>query len=125
MPYAIMPYGPFKKPFQLIILQVCDILSDSGSGLRTDFDICVDKGTYDAISLSSKANENRPTYRSNVASMLKPKGLFFVTSCNWTEAELRAFFSSHFKVRVVLPTPTFQFGGQTGRNVTSIVFEKE
>merc|ERR1712173_58158 len=104
---------------QEVQFSVCDILSGCESNQLTDFDVCVDKGTYDAISLSASATEMRPRYRARVASMLKPKGHFFITSCNWTESELSQFFSSHFKVRAVLPTPTFQFGGQTGRNVTS------
>lgn len=93
------------------------------------YNVCIDKGTYDAISLS-KANKDdgelRQRYRSAIHNMLadSDQSLFFITSCNWTRDELVAFFSPKFKVKTVLPTPTFQFGGSTGSNVTSIVFEK-
>ena len=95
--------------------------------------MCVDKGTYDAISLcKDNALEMRKLYRSAVHQMLvsEPEqsaaaGLFFITSCNWTEDELKTFFETHFRVKTVLPTPKFQFGGVTGSTVTSIVFEKK
>ena len=45
---------------------------------------------------------------------------FFITSCHWTEEELKTFFGTHFNVKTVLPTPEFQFGGATGSTVTSI-----
>ena len=49
---------------------------------------------------------------------------FFITSCNWTEEELKTFFQTHFSVKTVLPTPKFQFGGATGSTVTSIIFSR-
>jgi hypothetical protein len=93
--------------------------------MENRFDVCLDKGTYDGISLHKKnSKEMRASYRQNVIKMLKVNGVFFITSCNWTEEELESYFSANFKVRTILPTPTFQFGGTTGKNVTAIVFEK-
>merc|ERR1712156_867642 len=112
----------------------CDILSQPlEEELLNKYKVCVDKGTYDAISLcKDNASEMRKLYRSAVHQMLsvsektgQSAGLFFITSCNWTEDELKTFFSTHFSVKTVLPTPKFQFGGVTGSTVTSIVFEKK
>ena len=53
----------------------------------------MDKGTYDAISLCpDDARSKRRKYIENVADLLQTgpdkKGLFIITSCNWTEEEL-------------------------------------
>ena len=91
------------------------------------YKVCVDKGTYDAISLcKDETHEKRRRYRANVIQMLQSHGLFFITSCNWTEEELTGFFTQENQLRIkqILPTPKFSFGGKTGNNVTSIVFEK-
>ncbi|KAH9906455.1 hypothetical protein F4778DRAFT_650254 [Xylariomycetidae sp. FL2044] len=88
------------------------------------FDVLLDKGTFDAISLaSSSSSPPEPTespissstdqppsprqrqrqqqrrryrpnelYKSRVLPLLCPGGLFLITSCNWTEEELRAWF---------------------------------
>lgn len=109
---------------------MCDILmTPLAEQFVGKYNVCVDKGTYDAISLNKANNDDgelRRCYRTSVHAMLKDsdQSLFFITSCNWTEQELVSFFSPYFKVRAVLPTPKFQFGGVTGNNVTSIVFEK-
>ena len=50
---------------------------------------------------------------------------FFITSCHWTEEELKTFFGTHFNAKTVLPTPKFQFGGVTGSTVTSIIFSRK
>ena len=111
------------------LFQICDILN-LDTNMKNTFDVCIDKGTYDAISLhQDHSKEMRLQYRQSLFDLLKPvsegsPSLFFITSCNWTEDELKAFFSPLFKLKTVLPTPTFQFGGQSGKTVTSIVFEK-
>src|ERR1700753_375551 len=67
-----------------------DILS-SNSTISHQFDVMLDKGTFDAISLSSELDlQGRRTteqYRSRVGSFLRKGGLFVITSCNWTEDE--------------------------------------
>jgi len=106
----------------------CDILSPLPSEVVNKYKVCIDKGTYDAISLSKdKSLEMRQVYRSAVHQMLfsEEPSFFFITSCNWTEEELKTFFETHFSVKTVLPTPKFQFGGATGSTVTSIIFSRE
>ena len=55
--------------------------------------MCLDKGTYDAISLSpSEAGRKRVCYIESVAALLSAGGLLVITSCNWTAEELKAQF---------------------------------
>jgi type III secretory pathway component EscR len=57
------------------------------------YDVCLDKGTFDAISLCRhNADTKKKKYSENVMSVLKVNGLFIVTSCNWTLDELRQQF---------------------------------
>jgi len=58
------------------------------------FDVCLDKGTFDAISLSDeRLLDGRRVYEGYaervVQVMKKGGGLLVVTSCNWTEEELK------------------------------------
>lgn len=93
---------------------------------QAKYDVCLDKGTYDAVSLNpDSASEMRLSYKTSVHHMLKEGGIFFITSCNWTDEELKRSFSDCFSVKSILPTPKLKFGGQSGSNVTTIVFQKK
>ncbi|KAK0144019.1 EEF1A lysine methyltransferase 2 [Merluccius polli] len=82
-----------------------------------DFDVCVDKGTFDAISLNPEhTNEVRTRYVQALSDVLKEGGYFVITSCNWTKEQLLQRFSSGFELVQQLPTPSIQFGGKTGNN---------
>ena len=78
--------------------QVFDILDESNSsvlGTGRKFDLCLDKGTYDAVSLNPKDAEGcRAKYIHRVSSLLAPDGLFIICSCNWTKSELMSQFQS-------------------------------
>ena len=90
------------------------------------YDVCFDKGTYDAISLDPEDSKTkRVKYIENVARLLKPNGLLVITSCNWTEKELPEHFKSHFNLKEQIPTPQFKFGGVVGNMVTSLIFTKK
>ncbi len=109
-------------------MQTCDIVN-LPEDFHDKFDVCIDKGTYDAISLHPEhAKVMRQGYKNGLVKMFKQStkfGYFIITSCNWTESELRSDFESlGLTVLKVLPTKQFQFGGATGNNVTAIVFKK-
>ena len=88
------------------------------------FKIVIDKGTFDAVSLSENSLRDRERYVASVATMLQPGGIFMITSCNWTESELIKHFSAAFSLLETVPTPTFTFGGKTGKSTTFCIFNK-
>ncbi|XP_051234361.1 EEF1A lysine methyltransferase 2 [Dicentrarchus labrax] len=89
------------------------------------FDVCIDKGTFDAISLTpDNAKEGKKLYVQAVKDVLKDKGFFAITSCNWTKEQLLDRFSEGFEFVQELPTPNFQFGGKTGNSVTALIFKR-
>ncbi|UKZ69060.1 uncharacterized protein TrAtP1_010071 [Trichoderma atroviride] len=100
----------------------CSPLSYTPSPSRR-FDIILDKGTFDAISLStttSSEQQQHPCeiYRRRLLQLLSHGGIFLITSCNWTEPELRAWFADDAdgELSVVgrVDYPTFTFGGGQG-----------
>ncbi|XP_069468143.1 EEF1A lysine methyltransferase 2 isoform X1 [Ambystoma mexicanum] len=107
-----------------IKLQVEDFLNPSEELLA--FDLCVDKGTFDAISLDPEcAAEKRQRYLASLRRVLKDNGHFLITSCNWTREELISQYTEGFDFMEELPTPKFSFGGRTGSSVTALVFKKK
>ncbi|XP_058882206.1 EEF1A lysine methyltransferase 2 isoform X2 [Acipenser ruthenus] len=101
-----------------------DLLSPSPE--LSGFDVCIDKGTFDAISLNPEnAAENREQYARAVRSVLKDDGLFIITSCNWTKDQLLSILCKGFEIQQELPTPSFQFGGRTGNSVTALVLKRK
>uniref|UniRef100_A0A3Q0RA67 EEF1A lysine methyltransferase 2 n=1 Tax=Amphilophus citrinellus TaxID=61819 RepID=A0A3Q0RA67_AMPCI len=89
------------------------------------FDVCIDKGTFDAISLNpDNTNEGKRLYVLALKDVLKDNGFFAITSCNWTKEQLRDRFSEGFEFVQELPTPTFQFGGKTGSSVAALIFKR-
>ncbi|GAB1518534.1 Protein-lysine N-methyltransferase efm4 [Rhizoctonia solani] len=57
----------------------------------------LDKGTYDAIALSGRSEDGKTIvsrYPPKVAEALKPGGMFLITSCNFTEEELKEAFGA-------------------------------
>jgi EEF1A lysine methyltransferase 2 len=104
------------------------------------FDLVLDKGTFDAISLSAETVPSAsPTsttarihtlYPARVIEMIKPGGFLLITSCNWTEAEVVRWFTTGQGVEGKLEVwgriayPVFEFGGQKGQGVASVCFQK-
>jgi EEF1A lysine methyltransferase 2 len=67
--------------------------SERMSCLQRQYDVCIDKGTYDAISLNpDNSLVQRQKYKQSIGQLVKPFGLFIITSCNWTESELVDYF---------------------------------
>ena len=101
---------------------------------RDGFDVVLDKGTFDAISLSNETNEHGKRvcegYRERVEKLLKSNGYFLVTSCNWTKDELVKWFmspsgaSESMQVCGEISYPQFSFGGHTGQSISTLCFQK-
>lgn len=106
------------------ILEPVSTRNDDNDDALT-FKMVHDKGTYDAISLSENSKQNRSTYIDNIYKMLNDKGIYIITSCNWTQDELVEHFKEKFKLTSIIPTPQFKFGGKVGNVVTSIVLQKK
>jgi SAM-dependent methyltransferase len=101
-----------------------------GAWLADGFDVVLDKGTFDAICLSQDTDTRGRRicegYRERVEPLVKPGGRFLITSCNWTEEELRAWFDGgQFRFAGKVKYPSFTFGGQTGSSVVTLCFERD
>lgn len=109
--------------------KVVDMVKEEGNEELKSLDkfkVVNDKGTYDAISLNPEnSKEKRMAYLRNVARLLAEDGYFIITSCNWTEDELRISFEDSFKQFYIIPSPQFKFGGKVGSVVSSVVFQKK
>jgi hypothetical protein len=72
-----------------------DLIHDGiGSWGLKGFDIVLDKGTFDAISLSNDTIDGVricASYAAKVAPLVRNGGWLLITSCNWTEDELKAW----------------------------------
>ena len=90
------------------------------------FDLVLDKGTFDAISLRGDAKEARQNYIDTIIALLVPTtGRFLITSCNWTHDELLAqYLPAGFVYEGKIDYPTFSFGGGKGSTVASIIFTR-
>ncbi|KAB5589591.1 S-adenosyl-L-methionine-dependent methyltransferase [Ceratobasidium theobromae] len=81
---------------------VCDFISETPpppvqGETGGKWDLLLDKGTYDAIALAEKAEDGTrliSKYPLKVAEALKSQGMFLITSCNFTEDELKAAFGA-------------------------------
>ena len=67
--------------------------TDSSTLKEREFDVCLDKGTYDTISMSpSNADAQRAMYIQSLSKLMREDGLFIVASSNWTKEELKKHF---------------------------------
>nr|CDS35131.1 methyltransferase protein 10 [Hymenolepis microstoma] len=106
------------------------------------YDIAIDKGTFDAITLIPDATDptricekSRDIYIQHTYRLLRPDATFIITSCNWSADELRQEFArpqtTNKAVRKVFefvcevpPISTFSFGGRTGASTVCLVFKR-
>ena len=100
------------------------------------FDVVLDKGTFDAISLSAETDERGRRvcegYRDRVEALVRKGGVLVVTSCNWTEEELVGWFEgggngdgeAGLEMCGRVEYPVFRFGGGQGQSVQSVVFRR-
>ncbi|KAL4881141.1 methyltransferase domain-containing protein [Aspergillus karnatakaensis] len=105
------------------------------------FDIVLDKGTFDAVSLMTEKKECE-RYPGIAGALVRKGGFLVVTSCNWTEEEVVRWFTEA-EVRSVdaaasasasasgklvvwgkVQYPRFKFGGQEGQGVCTVCFQR-
>ncbi|OLN81807.1 Protein-lysine N-methyltransferase EFM4, partial [Colletotrichum chlorophyti] len=101
------------------------------------WDVVLDKGTFDAICLSDEKDAQGRRicegYRGRVLRLVKPGGLLLITSCNWTEEELKAWFEGpasegdvgRFVAVGKVEYPSFTFGGAKGQTISSLCFQRQ
>ena len=122
-------FNPLKSIFQADILDSESI----PEAFRNSFDLVVDKGTFDAISLNpdivgeertSKTFILASSFKRTLKKLLDPLNPFFIiTSCNWTSAELGAIFGPEFVAIDEVAHSTFTFGGKSGQDVSTVIFK--
>lgn len=102
------------------------------------FNLVLDKGTFDAISLSSEMIRDVDgqhkriceLYPQKAIDMVAPDGYLLITSCNWTEEEVIKWFSQDERIQGQveffgrIDYPVYEFGGQQGSGVASVCFRK-
>lgn len=109
-----------------------DLLNEQpGDWLGDGFDAVLDKGTFDAISLSSDTDARGRRicefYREKVAPLIRPGKFFIITSCNWTKEELLNWFVADDGLLDFFDEaryPTFTFAGQSGQSVCTLIFRR-
>jgi hypothetical protein len=104
-----------------------------------EWDVVLDKGTFDAISLSDELDAQgrrlNEAYRDRIWRLVRPSGgLFLITSCNWTETELQQWFegvgaaegaeTGGLQVAARVQYRTFSFGGVKGQTISTICFRR-
>ncbi|WRT63800.1 uncharacterized protein IL334_000725 [Kwoniella shivajii] len=103
--------------------------------LRKDFkgeqwDLVMDKGTYDALCLSpdgiTEENDRLPSqvYPEKIAQLVGKDGFFLITSCNFTEEEIKSRYTKEGLGDSSVPHPSFSFGGKSGTTVCTVAFKK-
>ncbi|KZT00797.1 S-adenosyl-L-methionine-dependent methyltransferase [Laetiporus sulphureus 93-53] len=118
---------------------VCDFLREDVPLLRdmpsqhegpAIWDLVLDKGTFDAMALAGKDQNGislAESYPTRVERVVKPGGFFLITSCNFTEEELKSKFTipeTRLRYHSTISFPTFSFGGKSGNVYSSVAFEK-
>lgn len=98
------------------------------------YDVVLDKGTFDAISLSDEALPGSggtkrlcEGYKERILPLVREGGVFVVTSCNWTEEELRGWFEDEeagLGFETAIKYRSFRFGGREGQSISSVCFRK-
>lgn len=82
------------KVFLFSSPQKVDLANCNDESLAVEYDVCHDKGTYDAVSLCpDDPSSKRAAYMKAVHCITRKNGLFIITSCNWTQEELCEQFS--------------------------------
>ncbi|KAK2463429.1 hypothetical protein APHAL10511_004515 [Amanita phalloides] len=98
--------------------------------LHNTWDIVLDKGTYDAIALGPKDEHGHSPaafYPTRLVKLLKPGSYFLITSCNFTENELKSTFvtaETGLEYHSRIQHAAYTFGGRSGSICASVAFRK-
>lgn len=137
--------------YQDIRFEVMDVIRDDPRRqdwwLEDGFDLVLDKGTFDAVSLCDDVIESSTSnlsqigqtpmrihtlYPSRAIRMVKSGGFLLVTSCNWTQEEVIQWFTTDkagsslgTAIWKTIEYPRFRFGGSEGQGVCTVCFRKE
>jgi len=111
-----------------------DLITDSSAPILSPpnedgWDVVLDKGTFDAISLSEETDvQGRRIcegYKERVVPLIRVGGVLLITSCNWTEEELDTWFVGGELERVKnIEYKSFSFGGKKGQTISSVCFRR-
>uniref|UniRef100_A0A0N5APZ8 Protein-lysine N-methyltransferase n=1 Tax=Syphacia muris TaxID=451379 RepID=A0A0N5APZ8_9BILA len=107
-----------------ISFKVVDLL-DPNMNLSL-YDVVMDKGTWDAMSLSEDCDRRLLLYRTLISQILDDHGIFIIFSCNFTRDELCKRFGMlplRYETEIAAEH-SFTFGGKTGLTSTGVVFKK-
>lgn len=115
--------------------QKWDIMTEDPSGVvlsgvnEKGWDVVLDKGTFDAISLSEEKDAQGRRicegYKERVVPLVREGGILLVTSCNWTEEELEKWFAGgELEILGRIEYRSFSFGGKKGQTISSVCFRK-
>nr|CDJ93623.1 Methyltransferase type 11 domain containing protein [Haemonchus contortus] len=110
-----------------INFEVLDILSPARKCFSDQYSVVLDKGTWDAMSLSNDRESRLSAYKTAVLEALCCSGKFVILSCNFTRDELCKFFDDGVSLvfhSEIPPAHSINFGGRQGATFTGIVFEK-
>uniref|UniRef100_A0A915BK00 Protein-lysine N-methyltransferase n=1 Tax=Parascaris univalens TaxID=6257 RepID=A0A915BK00_PARUN len=107
-----------------INFQVFDLLGENT--LNDRYDIVMDKGTWDAMSLCAEKEHRLSHYRNFIVNIITIKGIFIIFSCNFTKEELRKQFECKelcFETEIA-STNSIIFGGKSGVTSTGAIFRR-
>ncbi|XBW37544.1 hypothetical protein QEN19_003124 [Hanseniaspora menglaensis] len=111
--------------------QVMDLFDEETAFEK--FEVVTDKGTLDAIALSGISKLNKETgtdislvdyYPYVIEKLIAFKGLFLITSCNFTQEELVKIIESSGSLRYYkhVNYPSIEFGGVKGSTICTVAF---
>lgn len=130
-PVCFAEWDAVTGPYETVLL---------GFAQQQGWDVVLDKGTFDAISLSDERLDGRrlcEIYPGRLLRLVKKGGILLITSCNWTEDELTNWFAGkkdaegasesedgRFVVAGRVEYSTFSFGGVKGQTISTLCFRR-